>query len=54
MQARRFGRKVVLPSTISIKHQVLMRMHDEAVEREKLETVAAASPSPAKNAQAAV
>jgi hypothetical protein len=37
IEKRRFGRAMKLPSTVSIKHQILVRMLHEAMERERLE-----------------
>jgi len=37
MRTHRFGRKIKLPSTIAIKHQIRMRMAQDEVERVKAE-----------------
>jgi len=37
MGTHRFGRKLKLPSTFAIKHQVLVRMLHEAIEKERAE-----------------
>ena len=42
MDARRFGRKLKLPATVAIKHQILKLMLKDAIEaeaREKTEAV---------------
>ena len=42
MQTSRFGRKVKLPATIAIKHQVRQLMFEEAVKKAEAETQAEA------------
>jgi hypothetical protein len=42
MQTNRFGRKVRLPATIAIKHQVRQLMFEEAVRTAEAETKAEA------------
>jgi hypothetical protein len=37
MRTHRFGRKIKLPSTIAIKHQIRMRMAQDEVERVEAE-----------------
>ena len=42
MQTSRFGRKVKLPATIAIKHQVRQLMFEEAAKKAEAETQAEA------------
>jgi hypothetical protein len=39
--AHRFGRKIKLPSTIAIKHQIRMRMAQERMAQDEVERVEA-------------
>jgi hypothetical protein len=36
MLTHRFGRKLKLPSTVQIKHEILLMMLQEALERERV------------------
>ena len=46
MDTRRFGRKIKLPATIAIKHQVRKLMFEEAIERAEAEARAEAIREP--------
>ena len=44
MQTRRFGRKIKLPATIAIKHQIRKSMLEDALKQEAAERTKAAAP----------
>jgi hypothetical protein len=44
METRRFGRKLKLPSTIAIKHQIKKLMADDALKQEAAERAKATAP----------
>lgn len=44
MDARRFGRKLKLPATVAIKHQILKLMLEDAIKAEAREKAEAVSP----------
>ncbi len=44
MQTRRFGRKITLPATTAIKHQIRMLMAQYEIEKARAETVAQGFP----------
>lgn len=46
MQTRRFGKKVKLPATIAIKHQVMRLMLEDAIEAERTESAKAIPSQP--------
>ena len=44
METRRFGRKIKLPATIAIKHQIRKSMLDELLKQEAAERAKATAP----------
>jgi len=46
METRRFGRKIKLPSTIAIKHQIMRSMLEDASKAEAAERAEAMPPQP--------
>lgn len=45
METRRFGRKIKLPATIAIKHQIMKLMLEDAIKAEAVQRIEAI-PSP--------
>lgn len=50
METRRFGRKIKLPSTIAIRHQIKKLMLEDAVKAEAAQRTGAISPRPQERA----
>jgi hypothetical protein len=51
MDAYRFGRKIKLPATVAIKHELRMMMAQDIINKAELETVRKASEAPATASQ---